>query len=176
MLIVLVSAITAGEERSRVPALPARGGASTIDYSRLSEPPARAPTGSFVLLQTTSRPRTRGCRIHAAPPRGGHGESPHPPSLSLSRCLPTSLSLFSAAPSATAPPPTVDKDGGRRSEGAQNSDWGGQIGWASRLSRADYLKGNKIRARREGEVSCVPQNWWVTTVRFVHNRVHVALH
>lgn len=78
------------------------------------------------LLLCSSRPPRARARGAAESTRllleGVTARAPTPRlSLSLSAAsLPPSLSLFSAAPSATAPPPTVDKDGGRRSQGAQN--------------------------------------------------------
>lgn len=127
---------------------------------------------SFVLLPNErltaglplgrARARTRVCRIHAAPPRGGRGDwEPPPPPLSLS------LSGLLLPP---APAPIVDK---RRSE-TKRTEPGARYrrpDLAGNLTRlSEQLEKSKIGTtgwRWEAEDSSAARKPWVTTGCFV---------
>lgn len=182
MLTGLVSAVTAGGERSGGSAPPRSllglGGAGEAlppliilgcRLNRQREPsppnPPHPHHHQFLcahpgcLAAVRARTRARGSAESTRLLLAGVTVRAPTPSLSLSLSPPASLSLFSAAPPATAPAPIVDKDGGRRSKRAQKSG----------IRRADHRTSELHRTFKKGEYdpcggeeargSSVPRNW-----------------
>lgn len=115
----------------------------------------------FCAAAARPRARMRGCRIHAAPPRGGRGESPHPQSLSLS--LPPPLLpvvALSFPPRLLLRPPRhrlLTKDAARRTDGSPPKKTAsvGHVCRVKALHLPAFLPSPGGLARRRGPRSAV---------------------